>query len=81
MAFRPRGTAGFSVVTLGSLKCLPLLARHLDGERIETATLYDLTDLGSSLDAPLAPMTERVEANWGRVEAARRDWDHRAGRT
>lgn len=28
-----------------------LIARHLDGERIETATLYELTDLGRSLDA------------------------------
>ena len=32
-----------------------LVARHLDGGRIETATLYKLTDLGRSLDLPLPP--------------------------
>ena len=35
-----------------------LIARHLDGERIETSTLNALTDLGRSLDAPLAAMDE-----------------------
>jgi DNA-binding HxlR family transcriptional regulator len=35
-----------------------LIVRHLDRSRVETATLYDLTDLGRSLDAPLAAMAE-----------------------
>jgi len=35
-----------------------LITRHLDPGRIETATLYELTDLGRSLDAPLAAMAE-----------------------
>lgn len=48
-----------------------LIARHLDGRRIETATLYELTDLGRSLDAPLAAMAEWSERNWPAVEAAR----------
>lgn len=58
-----------------------LVARHLDGERIETATLYELTDLGRSLDVPLAAMGEWVDANWQAVEAARSRWDRlrRAG--
>ena len=30
-----------------------LIVRHLDSSRVETATLYELTDLGRSLDAPL----------------------------
>jgi len=33
-----------------------LLARHLDAGRVETATLYELTDLGRSLDMPLAAL-------------------------
>jgi DNA-binding HxlR family transcriptional regulator len=58
-----------------------LVARHLDGGRIETATLYELTDLGRSLDVPLAAMTKWAECNWQVVEAARSRWDRlrRAG--
>lgn len=41
-----------------------LVVRHLDAERIETATLYELTDLGRSLDVPLKAMTEWAEHNW-----------------
>jgi DNA-binding HxlR family transcriptional regulator len=52
-----------------------LIARHLDGERIETATLYELTDLGRSLDEPLAAMAGWADANWQTVEAARSRWD------
>lgn len=52
-----------------------LVARHLDGERIETATLYELTDLGRSLDAPLTAMAEWADHNWQVVEAARSRWD------
>ena len=57
-----------------------LITRDLDAEHIETATLYQLTDLGRSLDEPLAAFGHWVEANWERVEAARGDWDRRAGR-
>jgi len=52
-----------------------LIARHLDGERIETATLYELTDLGRSLDEPIATMAGWADANSQSVEAARRRWD------
>ena len=54
-----------------------LIARHLDGERVETATLYELTDLGRSLDQPLAALAEWAEVNWKAVEAAREQWDAR----
>lgn len=57
-----------------------LITRHLDAEHIETATLYELTDLGRSLDEPLAAFDRWVEVNWERVEVARRQWDRRAGR-
>ncbi|MGH8961774.1 MAG: winged helix-turn-helix transcriptional regulator [Acidimicrobiales bacterium] len=59
-----------------------LVARHIDGERMETATLYELTDLGRSLDAPLAAMAEWADTNWQTVVAARRHWDRlrRSGR-
>ena len=52
-----------------------LIVRHLDGERIETATLYQLTDLGRSLDVPLATMAEWADHNWQTVETARNRWD------
>ena len=52
-----------------------LVTRHLDEGRIETATLYELTDLGRSLDEPLAAVGEWATRNWRAVEAARRRWD------
>ena len=52
-----------------------LIGRHLDPCRVETATLYELTDLGQSLDAPFVAMAEWANANWHAVEAARRHWD------
>lgn len=58
-----------------------LVTRTLDAEHIETATLYQLTDLGRSLAEPLAASDRWVAANWERVEAARRQWDRRACRT
>lgn len=36
-----------------------LVARHLDPSHVETATLYELTDLGRSLEEPL-----RVVEQW-----------------
>jgi DNA-binding HxlR family transcriptional regulator len=57
-----------------------LIARRLDTGHIETATLYELTPLGRSVDEPLAAFTRWVEVNWERVETARGDWDRRAGR-
>jgi hypothetical protein len=43
--------------------------------RVETATLCELTDLGRSLDLPLAALSEWVGTNWQSVEAARWHWD------
>lgn len=57
-----------------------LIIRHLDADRIETATLYELTGLGRSLEEPLAAFGRWIEANWERVQTAQRDWDRRAGR-
>jgi DNA-binding HxlR family transcriptional regulator len=57
-----------------------LITRHLDANRIETTTLYELTDLGLLLNEPLAALGHWAEANWERVETARRDWDRRVGR-
>ncbi len=53
------------------------IRRHLDSERTGTATLYELTDLGRSLDEPLAALGRWVDANWDLVEAAQRDWASR----
>jgi DNA-binding HxlR family transcriptional regulator len=52
-----------------------LIARHLDAGRVETATLYELTDLGRSLNASLVAFSQWVDVNWPTVEAARRRWD------
>jgi DNA-binding HxlR family transcriptional regulator len=57
-----------------------LITRHLDAEHIETATLYELTDLGRSLDKPLAAFDRWVDAKWKRVETARLQWDGRTQR-
>ncbi len=54
-----------------------LVARHLDEGRIETTTLYELTNLGRSLDGPLLEMTRWAECSWQVVEAARSRWDRR----
>jgi DNA-binding HxlR family transcriptional regulator len=40
-----------------------LVVRHLDPGRVETATLYGLTDLGRSLDEPLAALERWADAN------------------
>jgi DNA-binding HxlR family transcriptional regulator len=54
-----------------------LIRRHIDSDRTGTAALYDLTDLGRSLDEPLAALGRWVDANWELVEAAQRDWASR----
>jgi len=55
-----------------------LITRHLDSGRMETASLYELTDLGRSLEEPLAALERWVDTNWERVEAANRRWAARA---
>jgi DNA-binding HxlR family transcriptional regulator len=55
-----------------------LIRRHLDSGRMDTANLYELTDLGRSLEEPLAALERWVEANWDQVEAAQRSWAGRA---
>src|ERR1700733_6957870 len=51
-----------------------LIGRHVDPGRMDTANLYQLTDLGRSLEEPLAALGRWVEANWDQVEAAQRSW-------
>jgi len=55
-----------------------LIRRHLDSGRTDTANLYELTDLGRSLEEPLTALGRWVDANWDRVEAAQRSWAGRA---
>jgi len=55
-----------------------LITRYLDPGRIASATLYQLTDLGRSLDEALVALGRWVEANWQEVEAAHRNWDTRS---
>ena len=55
-----------------------LITRYLDPARVETATLYRLTDLGKSLDRPLAAIEQWVDANWDLVEESRRNWSTRS---
>jgi DNA-binding HxlR family transcriptional regulator len=54
-----------------------LIVRHLDPRRVETATIYQLTDLGRSLDEPLAVLDRWAATNWSQVEAARGRWSRR----
>ena len=55
-----------------------LIVRHLDPGRVETATLYELTELGRSLDEPLDVLGRWVDASWSQVEDARRRWNRRS---
>jgi DNA-binding HxlR family transcriptional regulator len=55
-----------------------LVVRRLDSDRVESATLYQLTNLGWSLDAPLNALGQWVELHWSETEAAQRLWDQRA---
>jgi DNA-binding HxlR family transcriptional regulator len=55
-----------------------LVTRDVDPSRIETANLYLLTDLGRSLDQPLAALGHWAELNWTKVEAARQRWSYRS---
>jgi DNA-binding HxlR family transcriptional regulator len=54
-----------------------LIGRYLNSDRIETTTLYDLTDLGRSLEEPLAGLGQWIDAHWDDVEVAHRRWDAR----
>jgi DNA-binding HxlR family transcriptional regulator len=54
------------------------IMRHLDAGRMDTANLYELTDLGRSLEEPLAALGQWVDANWDHVETAQRSWAARA---
>ncbi len=55
-----------------------LVVRHLDPGRVDTATLYQLTDLARALEEPLAALEQWSENNWPSVEAARRRWSRRS---
>ncbi|MGC9960580.1 MAG: helix-turn-helix domain-containing protein [Acidimicrobiales bacterium] len=55
-----------------------LIMRHLDSGRTDTANVYELTDLGRSLEEPLAALGRWVEVNWNQVEAAQSSWADRA---
>lgn len=52
-----------------------LIRRRLDGARIETATLYELTDLGRSLEIPIDAALRWMDDSWKAIEAARHQWD------
>jgi DNA-binding HxlR family transcriptional regulator len=54
-----------------------LVIRQLDPSRLETSTLYELTDLGRSLDPVLTAIEEWGERNWSEVEEARQRWGAR----
>lgn len=64
--------------TLRRAECDGLIVRLLDDGRIETPTLYQLTELGRSLDEPLAAMERWLESNWPKVEGARNQWGRRS---
>ena len=55
-----------------------LVVRHVDPGRVDTATLYRLTELGRSLDEPLGALERWSEANWSEIEEARRRWNQRS---
>ena len=54
-----------------------LVARQIDPSRLDTATLYRLTELGRSLEEPLAVLEQWAKVNWHEVEVRRR-WKRRS---
>jgi DNA-binding HxlR family transcriptional regulator len=52
-----------------------LVTRRIDPDQVETATLYELTELGRSLLEPCTTLASWAGANWEAVEAARDRWD------
>jgi DNA-binding HxlR family transcriptional regulator len=56
-----------------------LIVRRLDPASVTTTTLYELTDLGRSLDEPLTALARWSNRNWSQVESARRRWSRRSG--
>jgi DNA-binding HxlR family transcriptional regulator len=56
-----------------------LIIRQLDPGRVETATVYQLTELGRSLNEWLASLELWAERNWSQVESARLRWSRRTG--
>jgi DNA-binding HxlR family transcriptional regulator len=54
-----------------------LTLRELDPDRIETAMIYELTDLGRSLNESLATLERWAVRNWSQVESARLRWSQR----
>jgi DNA-binding HxlR family transcriptional regulator len=63
--------------TLRRAECDGLVARHVDRNRVETTTLYELTDLARSLEDPLQVLACWAKQNWADVETARRSWNER----
>jgi DNA-binding HxlR family transcriptional regulator len=63
--------------TLRRAECDGLITRQVDPKRMETATVYQLTDLGTSLVEPLTAMNRWVGQNWPRVDKARLEWRQR----
>lgn len=63
--------------TLRSAERDGLISRRLDSGRTDTATLYELTDLGKSLDEPLDALRRWTDAHWHLVETARSTWSAR----
>ncbi len=55
-----------------------LVVRRLHPERTGTATLYEFSELGRSLEGPLSVLERWVEANWHLVDVARLSWSTRA---
>jgi DNA-binding HxlR family transcriptional regulator len=52
-----------------------LLARHLAPDRVDTATLYELTEIGRSAIVAMNALAEWVDQHWSGVEACRQHWD------
>jgi DNA-binding HxlR family transcriptional regulator len=56
-----------------------LVRRVIDPSRVETATVYQLTELGRSLDGLLTAAEHWVRHYWDQVEASRQRWSQRHG--
>ncbi len=60
-------------------RCNGLITWQLEAKHVETATLYELTDLGRSLGEELAAFGRRGKVNRAHVESVRQRYQRQTG--
>jgi DNA-binding HxlR family transcriptional regulator len=67
------------VPTLPRVERDGVVIRRIDSDRVESTTLYQLTDLGRSRDEPFSALRQWVDSHWSETEASHRISEIRTG--